>query len=683
MGYCGYPTNAHHYPCRLPVLPPPVANGEEPVPFGVSSRPAFHAMPAVAMVLVVMLLGVLLWLSHRNEQEDEQTELIKDILWVEQNIHFHLTSDEEKLGQLAADLGSHHLSLEKFENSARALIANNPEFDRLLLRGEDSRLALAMPPTEGEPAGGAAGEQAPWWGAFALARSTGRVAWSQPYASAGRGLVFDAHMPVFQDHRFVAMLVASVSVDAVLTHHVPWWVAQKYKVEIVDSDGAVLGSKTGVALPRPGASHQVRLEPPGQGLAVVATVYAADGRLARNALAAAIFVLALLALSSLGLVRRHLRRRLAAERALGEEHAFRKAMEDSLTVGMRARDPQGRITYVNPAFCRMVGWGPEELVGAGPPMPYWVPELHDETLRLHLQVMAGEAPPDGFEIRFRRKDGSVFWALVYEAPLIDAHGRQTGWMASVVDVTERKAAEEMAHQQREKLQRTARLITMGEMASTLAHELNQPLSAIASYATGCLNHLDLPGFDARDLRVPLTKLGAQAQRAGQIIRRVHDFVRKSEPHLQPCLLPRLLADSIAFMELDAKNRGVAIALSLETGGLEVEADRVLLEQVILNLARNGIEAMSQVAPPNRRLEVVLRAAAGQAVVSIRDFGPGIAPEMRDSLFQPFFTTKAEGMGMGLNICRSIIEFHRGRLWFEPHPQGGSVFSFSLPSRNAA
>ncbi|MGE4280484.1 MAG: PAS domain S-box protein [Magnetospirillum sp.] len=653
------------------------------VPNGLPSRPAFQAMPAIAMVLVVMLLGVLLWLLHRSDVEEERLTLIKDILWVEQNLHFHLTTDEEKLGQLASDLGRRSLSLELFENAGRALIANNPEIQRLTLRGVDGVLSVAVPPVQGEPSGFLPGEQAPWWPTFLLARSTGRVSWSPAYASSTGGVVFEAMVPVYQEHVLVGMLSAAISVDSMLTHHVPWWVAEKYKIEVVDSDGNVLGSKTGVQLTEPGASHQVRLEPPGQGLSVVATIYASEGKLVRNVLATAIFVLALLALSSLGLVRRHLHRRLAAERALSEEHAFRKAMEDSLTVGMRARDLDGRVTYVNPAFCHMVGWRPEELVGRVPPMPYWVPELLDETLRMHHKVLAGDAPRDGFEIQFRRRDGDTFWALVYEAPLIDAQGSHTGWMASVVDITERKAAEELAHQQQEKLQRTSRLITMGEMASTLAHELNQPLSAIASYATGCLNRLGADNFTPEELRPPLSKLVVQAQRAGQIIRRVHDFVRKSEPRVQVCSLPQVLADAISFVDPDAKKHGVIVILDKQVPEALVDGDHVMLEQVVLNLTRNGVEAMVGLPPKLRRLEVTLSAQGDNALVSVRDHGAGIAPEVRENLFQPFFTTKDEGMGMGLNICRSIIEFHRGRLWFEPHPDGGSVFVFSLPLRSAA
>ncbi|MGE5517181.1 MAG: sensor histidine kinase [Bacteroidota bacterium] len=636
-------------------------------------------MPVVAMVLAVVLLGVLLWLLHRNEVEDARLGLIKDILWVEQNLHFHLTSGEEKLAQLAAEMGRGEMPTETFDVQAGALVATSAEFDRILLRDADGGLAAAVPPLAGDD-GGRAVETAAWWPAFILARSIGRVAWSAPFAVTGRGQVFEAHAPIYRDHRFVGMLVGVVSVDSLLARQVPWWVAEKYRIEIVDGNGVTLGAKTNVKLAEPGPSHEVRLEPPGQGVAVVATVYAEESNLARNLLAAAIVGLTILAVSSLWALRRHVRRRLAAEQALRAEHAFRKAMEDSLTVGMRARDMDGRITYVNPAFCRMVGWTAHELVGCVPPMPYWSPDAMEETMTWHRRVMAGDAPPDGFEIQFQRSNGEQFWALIYEAPLIDADGRQSGWMASVLDVTERKRAEEMERRQLEKLQRTGRLITMGEMASTLAHELNQPLSAIASYNTGCLNRLASGQFDGEELRVALSKLGVQAQRAGHIIRRVHDFVRKSEPQLQGCDLNAVVEETVGFIEFDAKGRGVTLAVDVAPGQPQVIADRILMEQVLLNLARNGIEAMAQTTPERRRLSIGVVVEDGQAVVSVADNGPGIADDVAANLFQPFYTTKAEGMGMGLNICRSIIESHHGRLWFEPNDGGGAVFRFSLPTR---
>ncbi|WP_156612682.1 sensor histidine kinase, partial [Paramagnetospirillum marisnigri] len=510
--------------------------------------------------------------------------------------------------------------------------------------------------------------------------SGGAQVYGQPYPQPGRGTLFEAQLPIFHGGQFAGTVVAVFSFDGMLAHHVPWWFAQTYQLEILDGNGAVLAARSQAGAAPDGLSHQLRFEPPGQGLVLAATVHRSDPHLVRNILAAAIFALALSAVWSLWALRRHVRRRLAAEQALRVEHAFRKAMEDSLTVGMRARDLDGRITYVNPAFCHMVGWSADELVGSMPPMPYWLPEDMEKTYALHRAVLRGDAPPDGFEIVFRRKNGERFHALVYEAPLIESDGRHTGWMASVLDVTERKKAEELARQHQEKLQRTSRLITMGEMASTLAHELNQPLSAIASYATGCLNRLAAGDAKVEELTAPLTKLGVQAQRAGHIIRRIHDFVRKSDPLVAPCALNRVVEGAMGFLEAEARKRAIRVDLELDPRDPQVEADRILIEQVVLNLARNAMEAMGQTPAAERILDVTVESADGLAVVRVADQGGGIAPEVAESLFTPFFTTKSEGMGMGLNICRSIIESHRGRLWFEPNPDGGAIFQFTLPEK---
>jgi two-component system sensor histidine kinase DctS len=380
-----------------------------------------------------------------------------------------------------------------------------------------------------------------------------------------------------------------------------------------------------------------------------------------------------------------MKQRSRAEEALRAEHALRMAMEDSLTVGMRARDLEGKIIYVNPAFCRMTGFSSEELVDRTPPMPYWVPEQLDETMALHQAVLDGKAPPDGFEITFQRKDGERFQALIYEAPLIDGNGSHTGWMASVLDVTERRRAEEMARQQQEQLQHTARLVTMGEMASTLAHELNQPLAAIASYNAGCLNLVASGHAMPEDLRPALEKLGVQAQRAGRIIRRVHDFVRKSEPQRIPCDLREIVDDCLGFVEADARKRRVAIEAELPAAP-QVLADRLMLEQVLLNLIRNGMEAMAATPVGSRVLSVRLEPGDGEVAVVVSDNGCGLTPEAREKMFTAFFTTKPEGLGVGLSICRSIIEFHRGRLWAEENPRSptgtGTIFRFTLPLESA-
>jgi len=394
-------------------------------------------------------------------------------------------------------------------------------------------------------------------------------------------------------------------------------------------------------------------------------------------------LLTLVVAGSLVMLRWHLLRRYAAEGALLDAHNFRKAMEESLTTGLRARDLKGRITYVNPAFCRMVGWSAEELLGCVPPMPYWPPEECQRLSRLVSRILAGQAPHQGFEMRLMRRNGERFDALVYEAPLVDAQGRHTGWMGSVLDVSERKRAEEELRQQQERLQYTARLVTMGEMASTLAHELNQPLSAIASYSTGCLNKLESGDYARAELACAMRKLTAQAQHAGQVIRRVQDFVRRAEPKRAPCDVNALIEDALGLVEAEAMRHGVRVQAELAANLPEVRADRVMIEQVVVNLLRNAIDAMRDTPAHARLLGVASGNGGADVTVVVADRGAGIDAKVAERLFSPFFSTKEEGMGLGLNICRSIIELHKGRLWFEPHPAGGTVFRFTLPAGGVA
>lgn len=310
-------------------------------------------------------------------------------------------------------------------------------------------------------------------------------------------------------------------------------------------------------------------------------------------------------------------------------------------------------------------------------MPYWLPEELDQTLMAHYSVLAGTAPRDGFELRFQRKDGTRFDALIYEAPLIDADGKHRGWMGSILDITERKRAAELNRQHQEKLQQTSRLVTMGELASSIAHELNQPLAAIASYNAGCLNMVRAGRTDDPEFAQALEKLGQQAQRAGQIIRSVYDFVRKTEPKMAPVLPADVIAASVGLIATDARRRRVSIVVQQDNMREPVMADRVMLEQVFVNLMRNALDAMRDTPAEDRRIVVSADVDADLVTIAVADRGSGVAEEVAEKLFSPFFSTKQEGMGMGLNICRSIIEFHQGRLWCEPNRGRGSIFKFTL------
>ncbi|WP_169833525.1 sensor histidine kinase [Methylobrevis pamukkalensis] len=473
-------------------------------------------------------------------------------------------------------------------------------------------------------------------------------------------------------------IVATVSLETLIARHVPWWIAERYAVRLTDASGRMLVEKARVEPLDPRQRHEISFDPPLRGLMLSIAPYRVASEFSSRMLVAAIVGLALLAVLSLVVLQRHVARRRRIEQRLASETVFRRAMEDSLTIGMRARDHEGRILYVNAAFARMVGHPVEALTGLRPPMPYWTHDRLAETMARHAELARSAPMPQSFETRFRRPDGSEFDVLVYEAPLIDATGVHRGWMGSIIDITDRKAAAEFARAQAESLARTGRLVTLGEMASTLAHELNQPLAAIASYAAGSINMLSAERGDREPVLTALRKLSQQADRAGQIIRRIQDFVRKREPRFSLMRLDAVIEDTVAFVADDLRNLGVRIVTVVAPDLPPVVADRILIEQLLINLIRNGAEAMAPMPAAARILEVRAGRESGEVAITVADAGPGIDAEVAPRLFDAFVSTKAEGMGMGLNICRSIVELHRGRLVHRPGTGGGTVFTVTLP-----
>jgi signal transduction histidine kinase len=231
-----------------------------------------------------------------------------------------------------------------------------------------------------------------------------------------------------------------------------------------------------------------------------------------------------------------------------------------------------------------------------------------------------------------------------------------------------------------RLEQTARLISMGEMATSLAHELNQPLAAVTNYCMGCVRRLEAGTENHAALLHAMRKASEQATRASKIIARLRRFLRRAEPTLETQSLGEIIEETAFIAEIDARRHGFAIDVEVPPDLPPVRVDRVMVEQVVMNLLRNAIQAMEDVPPSRRHLVISSTHAEGADMVetAVYDFGRGIDEADRDKIFQPFYTSKTEGMGVGLNICRSIVDFHGGRLWMTPNPVGGAIFHFTLP-----
>lgn len=640
----------------------------------------------VPMLLVLLFLAVLIWLpwqARQMESTERQEQLIADTLWVEQTLRFELARSEEALAALGADLMVAPPAPPKLQARLRQMFVNGPELVRVVWNDAGGAVQAshgADLPAAGLPAATVlAGE---------MARSIRRGRYSEPYgATPSTHDLIDFYLPLIRNGEFMGSLVATYSLQVLLDEAVPWWFAQDNALALLDRDEQAVARRAAGGAGRGVYTHRRELDLPGAQLVLATDSVKRAPQLLPNLLVGSVIVLALGLLLSLAALWRHISRTLAAEAALRQQMAFRTAMENSLLTGLRARDLEGRVTYVNRAFCQIVGYRPEELVGMKPPMPYWAPEATAEYEERFQSILSGKATPQ-FESVFQRPDGTRVPVLVFEAPLVDVDGRHTGWMSSVLDITDRKRVEELNRQQEEKLQVSARLATMGELSSMLAHELNQPLAAISSYTAGALNMLERAAESGDEvkpgmLRHALEQARQQAQRAGQIIRSVHEFVKKREPLRQEVTIRSVIANVHALIELQARHAGVTLQVQLPPGLPTVLADRVLLEQVLLNLTRNGIQAMQDTAPEQRVLRIEASSNGEQVSVSVIDRGHGIAPEVAERLFSPFYSTRAEGMGMGLSICRTAIEFHGGTLSHQPHPDGGTVFTFSLPAKAAS
>jgi len=364
--------------------------------------------------------------------------------------------------------------------------------------------------------------------------------------------------------------------------------------------------------------------------------------------------------------------------ALQAAQARLRSILETVPDAMIIIDQRGSVESLSTTAERLFGYAAGEVVGRNVKMLMPAPhrEQHDGYLGRYLKTGERRIIGIGRVVVGQRKDGTTFPMHLTVGELrLDHRHYFTGFIR---DLTDQQVTESRLNELQSEVTHMSRFTALGEMASTLAHEINQPLTAISNYLKGCQRLLErMEGEQALVLRTAVGKAADQALRAGHIIRRLRDFVARGESERHVESLPKLIEDASTLALIGARENGVEVSFRLDATADLVLADRIQIQQVLVNLIRNAIEVM--VESPNRReLEIATVANADETIeVSVADTGAGLAPEVAAHLFQPFVTTKRRGMGLGLSICRTIVEAHGGRIWVDARPGGGTIFRFTL------
>ena len=792
--------------------------------------------PLAAVLLFLAAIVTAFGYLHLEEIGREQEAVNRDVEYTQQRLRLRLLERQEQLMRIARELSNSELDTEDFDSRAEAIVNQYPELQGLTWIDDRKRIkasfgAASLAASQLRAVGSALGD-GETESAYRLARELQQPVYTQNAAAPDTPAMLQLHIPLSDRARSSGVLLAEYSVDALFRYGVPTEVSARYAVSFHGSDGGLLAGNTIPERSRatrllPWASsakaYEVPVSPVGNGLVIRGQAYRTSLGLIGNGLFWLVTALSIMTAWMLIANWGHTRRRIQAQQALLSETSFRRAMENSILTGMRALDMQGRITYVNAAFCQMTGWGESELVGRTAPFPYWPEADHDALTYRLAEELAGKTLPGGIQVRIKRQDGTLFDARLYVSPLIDARGIQTGWMTSMTDITEpnrvreqlsasherfttvlealdasisvaplgsdellfanklyrlwfgtlagghlqlvaeagvpasapsddsrdhvdgfaglptnmlpdneaesaevymealdkwlevrtrylswvdgrlaqmviatditaRRIAEAQSAVQKERAQTASRLITMGEMASSVAHELNQPLTAINNYCNGMVSRIKSHQITEEDLLGALEKTAKQAHRAGQIIQRIRSFVKRSEPNRSLSQIGSMVDEALELADIEMRRRNVRLTHYVAPRMPALMVDPILIEQVLVNLLKNAAESVDAAQRPTPQRSVKLRVAPKQvddkSVIEfmVIDSGRGLAPEVMARLYEAFYSTKADGMGIGLSLCRSIVESHLGRMKAENLYNGAEVtgccFSFWIPMTEA-
>ncbi|QWD16921.1 PAS domain S-box protein [Polynucleobacter paneuropaeus] len=806
--------------------------------------------PLLAIVIFTAVMGIILGTLQLQEKNQQEAALFRELVFAKQRIQLRFSNNTDSLLIMSRDIASSGDDGKVRSNvlqQAEALLGNAHEISKLLWINKNNEVQwvaqanrnkrdLILSDINGSDQGNRIKEALRK--TINISHATGQPAYSQfivlndpegEKASSDTKVVFWQVIPIFGGNENLGEIAVLYTAQGILDM-IPAELKAQYRFTLVTDNERILAISSDRTTPKRSFSNQTSLDIGvlSPNLTLRIDTYPAPTNLTFRMLVGVVLGLSAFVIWSLWSVLKQMQVRQEAEANLKLETNFRNAMEDSTPVGIRGHDMDGRITYVNKAFCEMTGWQEKNLIGLKPPFPFWPDDkktAQEEQMNLALDPQNHDAMRSGIRGIIVRHDGTPIDTRTFIAPLVNEKGIQTGWVTSVIDITDstkareelaasqerfitvlegldaavsvvsietgallfanrfyrerfgndskghfdlvggemahhamqelteesgdrnpgippsalyqeseseeiqpsdesgkwyevrrrfipwvdehmaqlliatditvRKEADELSRQQEEKMQFTSRLTTMGEMASSLAHELNQPLSAISNYCMGVVKRLQGAGDSdmSREILPALEKASEQAVRAGTIIQRIRGFVKRSEPQRELTSITEIINDAVGLLEIEANRHRLSIVSSIAENLPEVPVDPVLILQVLVNLLKNALDSVREAYPSSSRwsappvkIAADLDTSTFPAMLRIQvsDTGGGIAESVIDRMFEPFFSTKAEGMGMGLNICRSIIESHHGRLWAknqmdpERTKLAGCAFTILLP-----
>lgn len=618
---------------------------------------------SLALTLALFVSTTVGWLWYADQRDAQARRSSLDLLWLEQTIQRTLETHQRMLANWAQDLAARTPAASaEFRSRAAELMRDNRSLIGIDVLDVAAKRVTGLPDYAERPSRLPPVSDPLIAAALARSRALGRPGYSDVIE---QGAPLWVLVVPFED----GAVLATYDLDRLLELEVPWWFIQRYDLSLMDRAHKRLAPRDGPLPAAPDGLHQITFGPDGSGLALWAGPHAQSQSQALLAwLALAAVALALLIIWLLRVLQRWLRERQAAQRALAQEREALASSREQLRAVLAGLDAavsvsaldDGRLLFRNPHHAETFKL--PDMQGECCLLPWLRPPLDART-----QTIEGADP------------ASRRWYRLELRPMKWTDD-STVMLEIATDITAGREAAHTARERDELLQHTARLASLAEFASGIAHELNQPLAAIANYSAVADNCLATEPPQMNKVEDAVARMGEEAHRAGQIIQSLRSFIQKRAVEHRSHRVTDLLAEPLALLEPLAQRVQVRVVVQARAPAARIDCDGVMIEQVVFNLLRNALESVATLrgAPPPDSVTVHIDDDDDEGAVAlcVADRGPGIADHAK--LFRAFYTTKSEGMGLGLAICRTVIESHGGRLWAEDNPGGGARLCVRLP-----